>query len=61
MLMQMFIFYIPLAYIGSYLMGLLGIFIAGTTAHLLAGVIAYGVLRWAVTMEERKAMKLVAV
>ncbi|MEM7537099.1 MAG: MATE family efflux transporter [Chloroflexota bacterium] len=58
-LMQMFVFYIPLAYAGSYMMGVAGIFAAGTIAHTLASIIAYRVLIQTVNTEERRALQVV--
>lgn len=43
--LQMFVLYIPLAYVGSNLYGLTGIFGATGIAHILAGIAAYFVLR----------------
>ncbi len=38
---RMFVLYVPLAYFGSYLMGLKGIFSAATAANIITGVAAY--------------------
>lgn len=53
-LLQMFVLYIPLAYLGSYWLGLTGIFGAAAVAHLLAGGVAYLVLWQTVNVEEKK-------
>ena len=53
-LVQMFVLYIPLAYFGSSLMGLTGIFGAAAIAHTVAGLIAFWVLRQTVAAAERK-------
>jgi putative MATE family efflux protein len=45
MVTQMFVLYIPLAYTGSYLFGVPGIFGAAATANVTAGLIAYLWLR----------------
>lgn len=45
-MVQMFILLIPLALIGSYLFGLIGIFGAIVVANVLAGSVAYGILGW---------------
>ena len=42
---QMFVLYIPLAYIGSYLFGVPGIFVAAAAANVIAGIVAYIWLR----------------
>ena len=42
---QMFILYIPLAYLGSYLFGIKGIFSGIALAYLIAGIIAHFVLK----------------
>ncbi len=52
-LLQMFILYIPLAYVGSAFFGLTGIFGAATIAHLLAGLAAYLLLRMVVNNSRR--------
>jgi putative MATE family efflux protein len=44
-IIQMFALYIPLAYIGSYLFGVVGIFTAAAAANVVAGVIGYIWLR----------------
>lgn len=54
--MQMFVLYIPLAYAGSALFGLTGIFTAASTAHILAGIVAYFVLRIVVTRSTATAV-----
>jgi Na+-driven multidrug efflux pump len=38
---QMFILYIPLAFVGSYLLGLKGVFISIAISYTLSGIIAY--------------------
>jgi Na+-driven multidrug efflux pump len=45
---QMFVLLIPLAYIGSSLFGLVGIFGAIITANTIAGIVGYFVLRRAI-------------
>jgi putative MATE family efflux protein len=42
---QMFVLYIPLAYAGAALFDLTGIFAAASTAHIIAGIVAFFVLR----------------
>ena len=41
MVLRMFIVYVPLAYIGTRLMGISGIFLAATAANIIAGAAAY--------------------
>lgn len=60
-LIQMFILYIPLAYVGSHLMGLTGIFGAAAIAHTIAGLIALTVLWQTITAEQQKVTRLSAV
>jgi putative MATE family efflux protein len=43
--LQMLVLYIPLAYLGSYLFGLVGIFVAAGIAYIIAGAFAYFWLR----------------
>ncbi|GIV79271.1 MATE family efflux transporter [Litorilinea aerophila] len=43
--LQMFVLYVPLAYLGSALWGLIGIFAAAVAAHVIAGGAAHFVLR----------------
>jgi len=73
-LTQMFVLYIPLAFIGSRLMGIPGIFGAAAVANIIAGTVAFFWLRrvlareeWQVTMpraentlvsEERESMRV---
>lgn len=45
MVIQMFILYIPLAYLGSYLFGLTGIFVAIVLAYSLSGIASHFVLK----------------
>ena len=45
MVIQMFILYIPLAYLGSYLFGLPGIFVAIVLAYSLTGIASHFVLK----------------
>ncbi|MBI9072507.1 MAG: MATE family efflux transporter [Melioribacteraceae bacterium] len=45
MILQMFILYVPLAYLGSYLLGVKGIFASALISNLLAGLTAYFWLR----------------
>ncbi len=45
MIIQMFILYIPLAYLGSYLFGLAGIFAAIVLAYSLSGIASHFVLK----------------
>jgi putative MATE family efflux protein len=52
-IIQMFVLYIPLAYLGSRLIGVPGIFIAATTANCLAGVAAFLWLRRIINREEQ--------
>ncbi len=52
---QMFFLYIPLAYLGSALMGLVGIFSAVVISYLIAGLIAQWVLV-KIIMAEKKAI-----
>ena len=54
-LMQMFLLYLPLAYLGSFLFGLTGIFGAAAIAHVVAGVVAWWVLRRTVATAQRAA------
>jgi len=44
-IIQMFVLYIPLAYLGSYWLGVPGIFGAATIAHIIAGLVGYVWLR----------------
>jgi Na+-driven multidrug efflux pump len=60
-LLQMFVLYIPLAYLGSYLMGLSGIFGATALAHVIAGVIAFWLLRQTVGGMEGDATRGAAI
>jgi len=43
---QMFLFYIPLAYLGSRFFGVQGVFLATATAYILGGIAAYLVMIW---------------
>ena len=45
MVVRMFVLYVPLAYVGSWLAGPSGIFVAALVANLLAGLAAYGLSR----------------
>ena len=42
MVLRMFVLYVPLAYVGSWLVGPTGIFVAALVANLVAGLAAYG-------------------
>ncbi len=53
---QMFVLYIPLAYTGSHLFGVLGIFGAAVTANLITGMAAYLWLRRVLATEEKQAI-----
>ena len=59
-LVQMFVLYIPLAYIGSSFMGLPGIFGAATIAHMAAGVIGFWILQQTVATEEEQQVAAAA-
>jgi putative MATE family efflux protein len=45
-LLRLFVLYVPLAFVGSALFGLRGIFVAAALANVLAGIAAYLWLRW---------------
>ncbi len=45
MVLRMFMIYVPLAYIGSYFIGISGIFLAATAANVVAGIAAFLWLR----------------
>ena len=45
MVLRMFVLYVPLAYAGSRLIGIQGIFAAATVANIVAGIAAYFLLR----------------
>lgn len=51
-LVMMFVFYIPLAYLGSYLFGLGGVFAAIPIAFTFGGTVSYLTVRWALTRGE---------
>jgi putative MATE family efflux protein len=53
-ILRMFILYIPLAFLGSELFGLNGIFVAATIANVLAGIFAMIWLKKNITREEEK-------
>ncbi|MEM7028415.1 MAG: MATE family efflux transporter [Chloroflexota bacterium] len=59
-LLQMFGLYIPLAYLGSTLVGLNGIFAAASVAHIIAGLIAYQVLRGLLPTDHCRTLKHLA-
>jgi len=52
--MQMFVLYIPLAYAGSYLFGLAGVFSAIAVTYFIAGMSAHKVLGMILNTEEEK-------
>ncbi len=56
MVVQMFALYIPLALLGSSLMGVAGIFVAAATANVLAGLAAYLWLRRVLGIEKRASL-----
>lgn len=52
--MQMFVLYIPLAYLGSYLFGLAGVFSAVPITYFIAGISSHKVLGIILSNEEKK-------
>jgi putative MATE family efflux protein len=55
-LAQLIVLYIPLAYLGSYLFGLTGIFVAAAFANILVGTVSYRWLRRFIdTIENQRA------
>ena len=56
-LIMMFGFYIPLAYLGSNLYGLAGIFASIPIAFMMGGIISYLMVRWAIKKEEGKEIE----
>ena len=61
MVVQMFALYIPLALLGSSLVGVAGIFVAAATANVLAGLAAYLWLRRVLGIEKRASMAALGV
>lgn len=60
-ILQMFILYIPLAHLGSYLWAVPGIFAAAATANIIAGTTAFLWLRRVIRRERQAEMGQVAV
>lgn len=58
-LAMMFAFYIPLAYLGSHLFGLGGVFAAIPIAFTAGGTISYLMVRWALKKEEAQSGEVV--
>ena len=52
-LIQMFVLYIPLAHLGSSLMGIPGIFMAAPVANCLAGIASFLWLKRVINREEQ--------
>ena len=52
-LTQTFLFYIPMAYIGSYFFGLWGVFVALPISYFIAGIISRFVLNKIVLLREK--------
>lgn len=55
-LIMMFVFYIPLAYLGSYLFGLGGVFAAIPIAFTFGGAASYLTVKWALQKEEAERL-----
>jgi Na+-driven multidrug efflux pump len=60
-ILQMFILYIPLAHLGSYLWAVPGIFAAAATANIIAGSTAFLWLRRVLKIERQAEMSQIAV
>lgn len=57
-IVQMFVVYIPLAYTGSVLLGIPGVFSALAFVYILGGVASHFLCRHIVLLEEKKSLKL---
>jgi Na+-driven multidrug efflux pump len=59
-LIMMFVFYIPLGYLGSYLFGLGGVFAAIPIAFAVGGTVSYFTVQWALKKGEPKEAEALA-
>jgi Na+-driven multidrug efflux pump len=55
-IIQMFVLYVPLAYAGSYLFGLVGVFSAAAIANIIAGLAAHLWLKRVLAVEQDLTM-----